>query len=130
MRGQALDDRLAFSGFKIDSDGPLAAVARVKISSRQIAAISRGNKGRAPSARIIPRAGAFDFDNIRAEISECLSDPRTRKNAREFENAKTGKGFLCWHDLEKRLQTRNRATQDQSMHIMRAFIGVHALQIL
>ena len=100
------------------------------LPQQAITTIRRGDKGRTPCARIIARAGALDFDNIRAEIGKRLPDPRPCKNAREFENAKTGKGFLCWHDLEKRLQTRNRATQDQSMHIMRAFIGVHALQIL
>ena len=31
--------------------------------------------------------------------------------------------------LEKRLQTGLRATKDQRMHIMRAFIGVHRLKV-
>ena len=86
MTRETFDNLLAFSRFEIDSNRTLAAIAGVEIGSGQITIIFRCNKGRAPCARIIARAGAFDFDHLRAQVGEILPAPRAGEHAGEVEH--------------------------------------------
>ena len=56
-------------------------------------------------------------------LGRCLA-PATHQFA-----GQTRGGQFCASGLVKRLQPRLRTAQDQGMYIMRAFVGVHGLQI-
>jgi hypothetical protein len=51
--------------------------------------VSRWYEGRAPGPGIVAGPGAFDLDDVGAEIGEDLSGPGAGQNSGEFENAQS-----------------------------------------
>jgi hypothetical protein len=47
---------------------------------------------RPPGPRVVARAGAFDLDDLGAEVGEVLGAPGTRQDAGEIQHAYAGKG--------------------------------------
>jgi hypothetical protein len=57
-----------------------------------MAAIGRRHERRPPGPGIVAVAGAFDFDDIGAEVGEDLSGPGASQNAGKFKDAQSSQG--------------------------------------
>jgi hypothetical protein len=79
----------------------------MKISRVKMAAIGRRYEGRAPGAGIVAAPGAFDLDDVGAEIGEDLSGPGAGQNAGKFEDAQSSQGAR--HDQLHKPRGRRRA---------------------
>ena len=90
-RRELVHDALAVFGLEVDRDRALAAIARMIIRGRHLAAVRALDERRTPAARVVARAGALDLHHVGAEVGEDLARPRPGQDARKLENADTGK---------------------------------------
>src|SRR5277367_3187032 len=58
----------------------------MEVGGVELLAVFALEEGRAPDARIVARARALDLDHVGAEVRQNLTGPRTRENAREFDD--------------------------------------------
>ena len=86
--GQLAHQRLALRLGNVAGNAALVAVgAQVIRRFVRFAAIGRGQKGRAPVARVVAGAGALDLDHVGAQIGQGLRAPRPGQHAGEVEYA-------------------------------------------
>ena len=85
---QFADQRLAFGLGDVTGHRSLVAVgAQIVGGLRGVLTLGVFQKGGAPSAGVVARAGALDLDDIGPQIGQGLGTPGARQNAGEVENA-------------------------------------------
>ncbi|PAV92739.1 hypothetical protein WR25_05610 [Diploscapter pachys] len=90
LRHHRADQRLSFCGGDVDRDRLFAAVGRLEIRGFACRrAIGVRHPGRSPLARIIPAAGMFDLDDLRAQIRQRLRAPWPRQHAAHVEHSQS-----------------------------------------
>ena len=81
------DQLLAFGRGHVDGDRTFVAVASGEVAGLGcVLAVGVLQEGRAPVARVIPRAGAFHLDHIRAQVGQDLGAPRAGQHTGQVEH--------------------------------------------
>ena len=93
--GQLAHQRLAVFGGDVDGHRLLAAVGGQVVGRLAgVVAAAVLEVGRAPAARVVAAAGAFDLDHLRAQVGQGLPGPGAGEHARQVEHAQVGEGAV------------------------------------
>ena len=85
---QVAQQGLAFGAGDVDRDGALAAVGGQVVGRFAGVVPSRVlGVGRAPGARVVAHARAFDLDDVGAEVGQVLRAPWSGQHARQIQHA-------------------------------------------
>ncbi|MCY1547953.1 hypothetical protein D9M68_840370 [compost metagenome] len=87
LRRHLLQQRLPFGRGHVDGDRTLVAVAGGEVAGLVgVVAVRVLHEGRAPGARVVADAGAFDLDDVGAQVRKNLRAPRAREHAGQIED--------------------------------------------
>jgi hypothetical protein len=87
LRRHLLQERLAVGRGHVDRDRALVAVAGREVAGLVgVVAVRVLDERRAPGARVVADAGAFDLDDVGAQVREDLRAPGAREHAGQIED--------------------------------------------